>query len=47
MGNKKGGRDSSVGKSSASQAEDPGSNPGEGFTQVNQCMNEKGRDCQP
>ncbi len=36
-----GGRDSSVGKSSASQVGDPGSNPGGG-----QYMNERGRDYQ-
>ncbi len=40
-----GGMDSSVGKSSASQSGDPGSNPSEGLTQVTQCMNERGRDC--
>ncbi len=37
------GWDSSVGKSSASQAGDPGSNPGEGLTCVTQCMNEMGK----
>ncbi len=36
-------RDSSDGKSSASQAGDPGLNPGGGLTQVTQCMNERGR----
>ncbi len=41
-----GGRDSSVGKSSASQSGDPGSNPGGGLTRITQCMNERGRDCQ-
>ncbi len=40
------GRDSSVGKSSASQAGDPGSNPSGDLTQVIQCMNERGRDNQ-
>ncbi len=35
-----GGRDSSVGKSSASQSRDPGSNPGGGLTRVTQCMKE-------
>ncbi len=49
------GRDSSVGKSSASQSVELGSasqsgdltsNPGEGLTQVTQCMNERGRDYQ-
>ncbi len=38
--------DSSVGKSSASQSRDLGSNPGEGLTRVTQFMNERGRDCQ-
>ncbi len=38
------GRDSSVGKSSVSQAGDPGSNPSGGLTRVTQCMNEMGRD---
>ncbi len=38
------GKDSSVGKSSTSQAGDPGSNPSGGLTQGNQCMNERGRD---
>ncbi len=41
-----GGGDKSVGKSSASQSGEPGSNPGGGLTWVTQCMNEKGRDCQ-
>ncbi len=39
-----GGRDSTVGKSSASHAGDPGSNPGGSLTQVTQCMNERERD---
>ncbi len=39
-------RDSSVGKLSASQAGDPGSNLGGGLTWVTQCMNERGRDYQ-
>ncbi len=43
---KQGGRDSSVGKSSACQFGDPGSNPSGGLTQVTQCMNERGRDYQ-
>ncbi len=33
------GRDSSIGKSSASQSGDPGSNPSGGLTQVTQCIN--------
>ncbi len=41
-----GGRDISVGKSSASEAGDPGLNPGGGLTQVTQCFNERGRDYQ-
>ncbi len=41
-----GGRDSSVGKSSASHAGDLGSNPSGGLTQVTQCMNERERDYQ-
>ncbi len=41
-----GGGDSSVGKSSASQTGDPGSNHGGGLTWVTQCMNERGRDYQ-
>ncbi len=41
-----GGRDSSVGKSSASQTGDPGSNLGRGLTRVTKCMNERGRDYQ-
>ncbi len=40
-------RNSSVGKSSASQSGDSGSNPGGGLTQVIQCMNERRRDYQP
>ncbi len=43
---KKGGRDSSVGKSSTSQAGDQGSNPDEGLNWVTQCMNERGRNYQ-
>ncbi len=39
-----GGKDSSVGKSSAPPAGDPGSNPGGSLTRVTQCMNERGRD---
>ncbi len=39
-------RDSSVGKSSTSQAGDPGLNPSGGLTRVTQCMNEMGRDYQ-
>ncbi len=38
------GRDSSVGKSSASQSGDSCSNPSGGMTRVTQCMNERGRD---
>ncbi len=41
-----GGRDSSVGKSSPSQAGDLGSNHDGGLTRVTQCMNERGRDYQ-
>ncbi len=37
------GRDSSVGKSSASHAGNPGSNPGGGLTRVIQSMNERGK----
>ncbi len=37
-------RDSLVGKSSASQAEDLGANPGGSLTWVTQCMNKRGRD---
>ncbi len=40
------GRDSSVGKLSASQAGDLVLNPGGGLTQVTQCMNERRRDSQ-
>ncbi len=36
----------SVGKSSASHAGDPGSNPGGDLTLVTQFMNDKGRDYQ-
>ncbi len=41
-----GGRDSSVGKSSASQAWGPGLNPSGGLSRVTQCMDERGRDHQ-
>ncbi len=41
-----GGRDSSVGKLSASHAGDLSSNPGGGLTGVTQCMYERGRDYQ-
>ncbi len=34
--------DSSVGKSSASQSGDLGSNPGGGLNRVTECMNERG-----
>ncbi len=37
-----GGRDSSVDKSSSSQAGDLGSSPGGGLNQLTQCMNESG-----
>ncbi len=40
------GSDSSVGKSSASQSGDPGSNPSGGLTWVTQFMNERGGECQ-
>ncbi len=40
------GSDSSVGKLSASQAGDSGSNPGGRLTWVTQSMNERWRDCQ-
>ncbi len=43
---KKGGRDSSVGKWSASHFDDPGSNPGRGLTRVTQYMNERSREYQ-
>ncbi len=39
-------KDSSVGKSSASQPEDLGSNTGVGLTRVTKFMNERGRDYQ-
>ncbi len=41
-----GGGNSLVGKSSTSHAGDPGSNHGGGLTQVNQTVNERGRDYQ-